>query len=229
MHDLSFYEISAGAVISSIVEIVILPRGLSPLSAALTSSDHSYQDKNVKFTLEGGTNGEEYLITIKIIDSSGEKFESEMVLRVQDLNWSVPEGSGHIYLNPREYVQKFGYSETVLLCDLYDLNRIDTAKILMALQEAAALVDGYISAQYLVPLAPVPALITAITGNIARHILHVENIPESVGANYNQALKKLKDIASGILKISGARVESSSSSHAPSYTVSGRKFTRKGY
>jgi phage gp36-like protein len=231
-YDLPFYELPALAAITSITEITIVPHNLTPVVMALTSSNHQYQEQTVQFTLAGGTNGEEYLITAKVIDSNGQSFEADVELRVQDLSWSVPDGSGHIYVDPREYVQKFGYSEAVILCDQHDLNRIDTSKILKALQDATALVDGYLAKKYLVPLSPIPSMISAITANIARYMLHTENIQEVVEKNYTQDIRKLNDIAAGKLNLSVTLADSVSVGHGPSFVASKRIFTRdklRGY
>lgn len=70
-----------------------------------------------------------------------------------------------------------------------------------ALNDAAVMVDGYISSRYPVPLNSVPAVLTRLTCELARFNLYEDVCPEHIEKRQIAALKTLRDIADGTLSL----------------------------
>lgn len=70
--------------------------------------------------------------------------------------------------------------------------------------DAEALVDGYLGVKYALPLAEVPPLIADITRRIWLYNLHPHTPDDKVKADYEAALRQLRDIAGGTLTIPAA-------------------------
>jgi len=223
-YDAPFGGIPAGAAIATISSIVILPRGKVAETVALTYSNQQFSGTTAQFTLSGGTDGEEYLITITVTDSVGESHEGDVEIRVEDFTWSVPDGLPGLYLTPAEYITRFGYGETLLLSDTHDVGRIDKDRLGARLQEATALVDAYAAKRYQVPLSPVPEVVKGIVADIARFLLHGENVPDVVAARQKQAIARLKDISDGNMVIAVPEVASGTGSGTPEFIAPARVF-----
>lgn len=72
-----------------------------------------------------------------------------------------------------------------------------------ALGDASALIDSYAGAQYVVPLAPVPAIVNKYGTLIAAYYLYLRRgvVPAAVQAAYDNAVSWLKDLAKGTVVI----------------------------
>lgn len=104
-----------------------------------------------------------------------------------------------------------------LLTDLSDRDgfasgAIDAALFARAIADADALIDGYIAGRAALPLIEVPALVTDLSQRIAIYYAHGSVVADKIKADYEIALRQLKDIASGSIKLplaSGAEATSS--------------------
>ena len=77
----------------------------------------------------------------------------------------------------------------------------DPTRVADALTAAASIVDGYVAASYRLPLDPVPPLLVEIACDIARRRLWRSTPTEDVLKRHDEAIARLKDIASGKLKL----------------------------
>lgn len=84
---------------------------------------------------------------------------------------------------------------------------LDLAVVTRALADADAMIDGYLAVRYGLPLASVPALIENIAGSIAIYNLHVAAPDPKVQADYDQALRTLRDVSRGDIRLSVAGIE----------------------
>lgn len=75
---------SASATISSIVSVASVSRGDVDGSSNITISGQTASEQLVQALFVGGTSGETYKITAKVVDSEGQKLELDGLLRVQD-------------------------------------------------------------------------------------------------------------------------------------------------
>lgn len=73
-----------------------------------------------------------------------------------------------------------------------------------ALREATDMVDGYVATKYVLPLAEVPGILTDLTLSIAAWKLYINDAPDKVKDDYDRALRSLKDIADGRIRLIGA-------------------------
>ena len=96
-----------------------------------------------------------------------------------------------------------GELELIQLTDRADVptGEIDVQLVADALGAAAALIDGYVGAQYALPLAETPPLLADLACDIARHRLYLTTPPEFVQKRHDAALKALRDIADGRVKL----------------------------
>lgn len=90
------------------------------------------------------------------------------------------------------------------LMQLADVTAIGDAQTLVEqkLAKAATIIDGYVAVKYGDRSGqPVPALLAEIACDIAFYELHRSMPPEKVKDQRDQAMKMLRDIAAGTLKI----------------------------
>lgn len=117
-----------------------------------------------------------------------------------------------------QLTDRFG---TRLLIDLTDRDETATGQIEVevvdrALTDTDAVINGYLKDRYVLPLAETPALITDLALAIAIYKLHIYAPNEKIVADYKDALRALRDIATGIVKLSvaGAQVAETGGSGA---------------
>jgi phage gp36-like protein len=101
---------------------------------------------------------------------------------------------------------------TALLTEISDradapTGTIDAALITRAITDATALIDGYLAGRYALPLATIPALVTDLAQRIAIYYAHSNVASEKIGKDYEAALRQLKDIASGLIKLDAGGAE----------------------
>jgi phage gp36-like protein len=128
-----------------------------------------------------------------------------------------------------DLVARFGQTEIIQLTDRSTppADAIDDTVAQPALDAASAMVDGYVSAKYALPLANFPLLLTEVTCDIARYRLYADQAPEQVKDRYKDAIRTLEAISAGRIKIDAAGVEPPSRSDVIETTGPRRRFTRE--
>lgn len=116
-----------------------------------------------------------------------------------------------------------------MLIDLTD-NRADaqtgavvTAVVDRALADTDALINGYLSARYDIKSPIVSPMVADIAGAIALWKLHVSTPEDKIKADYEAAIKSLRDIAQGVIRIPDATGLEPSSSGASGVVVTDRE------
>lgn len=111
---------------------------------------------------------------------------------------------------------RYGAALLVEISDRADVptGTIDAGLITRAITDATALIDGYLAGRYALPLATIPALVTDLAQRIAIYYAHSNVASEKISKDYEAALRQLKDIASGLIKLDagGAEPEGSGAS-----------------
>lgn len=97
--------------------------------------------------------------------------------------------------------------------------QIDTVVVGKACDDATALIDGYLSGRYALPLPEVPPLVAALAEDVAIYRLHPYEPDPKIKADYEAALRSLRDVASGTIRLPIAGVEPASAG------TSGAEFT----
>ncbi|MCB1520669.1 MAG: DUF1320 domain-containing protein [Hyphomicrobiaceae bacterium] len=79
----------------------------------------------------------------------------------------------------------------------------DPETVARALDDAAALIDGYIGVRVALPLAPVPAVVKNLSIDIAVYRLAVDAglLAEDMRKRYEDAIQFLRDVARGVATI----------------------------
>jgi phage gp36-like protein len=88
---------------------------------------------------------------------------------------------------------------------------IDTAVVDRALADTDAAIDGYLKVRYALPLASTPALVRDLAERIAVYKLHRNVAADKIRDDYNDAIKTLRDIASGAVRLDVAGAEPTAS------------------
>lgn len=134
-----------------------------------------------------------------------------------------------MYATQQDLIDRFGQEELVELTDRADppAGVVDSTVVTRALDDTAALIDGYVGVRYELPIAAVPALLTNLAADIARYKLYDEAPPEAVEKRHDDAIKTLRDIAAGKAKLDVAGAEpAGSTSGAPQFEAPDRLFDR---
>lgn len=78
---------------------------------------------------------------------------------------------------------------------------MDLTVITAALVAATGEIDGYVAAQYKLPLAEVPPQLVDLASDIARYRLYKTAVTDQVRQRYEDAVKTLEKISKGVIKL----------------------------
>lgn len=113
------------------------------------------------------------------------------------------------YATLQQMTDRFGVALLVALTDRAEIATgvIDADLVAKALTDASEVIDGYLAARYTLPLASVPGMVADLCQSIAIWKLHITQPDEKIARDYQDALKALRDIASGLLRVPVAGLE----------------------
>lgn len=154
-------------------------------------------DKEVLVKWTGGVEGESYATTVKMVDSAGNELERDGEIFVVEKSFTVPEDVASRYLTADEYVERYGYAETIRITDEDRTGTVDKAKIETALKDVTDEADGYIGTRYTTPLLSTPRVVKSIVAALVRERLHKSKPTPEVVAAAERARIQLRDIAAG--------------------------------
>lgn len=95
-------------------------------------------------------------------------------------------------------------SEDILiqLTDDDNLGTINADNLTQAIQTADSEIDGYCAVKYTVPFITIPAVVKALSVEIAVYYLYKRRtVPEKIEKAYDKAVARLKDISSGRMSL----------------------------
>lgn len=135
------------------------------------------------------------------------------------------------YCTQTDLIERFGENELLDLASDDTGLAIDTPVVDGAIADASGEIDGYVSAAgYTVPLSKVPRIITAYACDIARYRLSDDRATEQVTKRYNDAVKFLKSVAKGEVRLGIDSSESAAGSAGSAMMETGRRvFTGGGF
>jgi len=118
-----------------------------------------------------------------------------------------------MYITKQQMIERYGEQSLVELTDRtapYSEDIVD-AVLDVAIADAAALVDSFVSGRYDLPLVAVPSILRGYTGDIAFYKLHRGMYSDEVRKSYEDALDFLKRLADGkvFLDVAGSQPKSS--------------------
>ena len=110
------------------------------------------------------------------------------------------------YCTQSQLIQRFGEAMLIALTDRADVPAgvVDGAVVTRGIAEADAMIDGYLGGRYALPLAATPALIANLSQVITLWILHLSEPEAKVKADHDAAMRSLRDIAQGVIRIPDA-------------------------
>lgn len=116
------------------------------------------------------------------------------------------------YTTQANLVKHFGERMLIALTDRGSVasGAIDTAVVDEAIAGTDALIDGYLAGRYALPLAMTPRLIAELAEDIAIWKLHTSDPDPKIERDYSDAVRTLKDIASGTIRLDVAGTEPAS-------------------
>jgi phage gp36-like protein len=119
------------------------------------------------------------------------------------------------YATQAQLTDRYGARTLIALTDRAEVatGAIVTAVVDRALADTDAQIDGHLAARYALPLTATPALIADIAQVIAIWKLHPYDPDPKIRRDYDDALRALRDIADGRVKLdlAGAEPEGSGS------------------
>lgn len=110
-------------------------------------------------------------------------------------------------------VTRFGEQTIVMLTDrgAVPTGTIDAGLVEQELANSDAVINGYVGTRYRLPLDPLPALVVDLALSIAIYKLHVDAVGQKITDDYDRAIRTLRDISSGAVKLDAAGTEPASS------------------
>lgn len=132
------------------------------------------------------------------------------------------------YATRQDMIDRFGEAELVQATNLEEENTFQIVDRVLnaALAYADSLIDSYLRAKYVLPLASVPAVLIDTACDLARFRLWVQKPSEAVSERNSQALSFLKSVASGAAAlVVAAPAESPAPQGGPVVQAGDRVFT----
>jgi phage gp36-like protein len=108
------------------------------------------------------------------------------------------------YAQIADMVARFGQREMIQLTDQSTppADQVDPTVAQPALDAASAIMDGYISVKYALPLvAPTSPMLVEMCCDIARYRLYRDQVTETVANREKRAMTWLREVAQGLVKI----------------------------
>ena len=118
------------------------------------------------------------------------------------------------YATQQNMIDRFGQREIIQLTDKATppAGAIDITVLGQALDDADAMINGYVSVRFSLPLTDVPQQIVRIACDLARYFLDKKQ-SEEVRLRYDQAVAWLRDVSAGRVNLG---ILSTQTAQAPS-------------
>ena len=108
------------------------------------------------------------------------------------------------YASTQDMVDRFGSEELCQLTDRVNGTTLNPAVLARAMDDADSTINGYLAARYQVPVQQVPPLLVRLACDIARYQLFADQANDAVRDRYSDAVRELKNLATGITTLLGA-------------------------
>jgi phage gp36-like protein len=113
------------------------------------------------------------------------------------------------YASLAQLTERFGDRMLIALTDRADvaLGVVDTSVVDQALADADAVINGFLTGRYKLPLAQTPDLLADLAQTIAIWKLHTSAADPKIETDYKEAMRSLRDISTGAIRLNVAGVE----------------------
>ena len=106
------------------------------------------------------------------------------------------------YASATSMTNRFGQDELFALADPDDSGTVNQTVLGQALEDADAVINGYLASKYALPLTTVPPMLEILACDIARYRLaSVINVTEQIKDRYDQAITYLEKVARGTISL----------------------------
>lgn len=107
------------------------------------------------------------------------------------------------YITPADLDSQLTDAEIVQLTDDHKTGTRDPEIIDKAILASEAEVNGYLATKYMVPITPAPELVKNMTLDLFVYRLYLrrKRVPETIRQAYEDATKKLEQIAKGVITL----------------------------
>jgi phage gp36-like protein len=101
-----------------------------------------------------------------------------------------------LYITQQDLVERFGADQILELSDLDNTGQIDPVRVTQAIGDTCARIDGYLGAQYSLPLKTLPAAIPPLACDICRYLM-AQNPTEQMRNRFQDAISWFSKVAEG--------------------------------
>jgi phage gp36-like protein len=109
------------------------------------------------------------------------------------------------YTDLARLTARYGADMLIRVTDRAEIatGQIDESVVTKACDDAMALIDGYLAGRYALPLDEVPPLVSALAEDIAIWRLHAYDPDPKLKADFEAAMRSLRDISDGRIRLTG--------------------------
>lgn len=194
--------LSYASNVASVASVGFVPRQIMPM-AEQPGADLNVSGNDVALTINGGTDGEIYDVTVTVNLTAGGTAERSFVLAVITDSWMMPDFTAG-WLTIHEFIQRLGLDDTIAATDRNGTGGIDLPYLTGALTDAQAECEVFLAGRYALPLSVVPSMLKAAVYDIARSRLYPRGLPEGVSDAAKAARSNLARISNGQAVLPGA-------------------------
>lgn len=115
------------------------------------------------------------------------------------------------YTDLTQLTDRFGEALLRDLADRDGSGAVDANVIARAIADTGAAIDGYLAGRYKLPLANVPPLVADLAQVITIYKLHTYEPDPKIAEDYKDAMRQLREIANGTVRLSAEGVEPAAS------------------
>lgn len=105
------------------------------------------------------------------------------------------------YATQQHMIDRFGSQELILLTDKVNAVAINAEVLGVAFADADAEINSYLSSRYVLPLTQTSPELVRMACDIARYRLFDTKAIEVVKIRYDDAIRKLRDVAKGVASL----------------------------
>jgi phage gp36-like protein len=139
------------------------------------------------------------------------------------------------YCTQDDLLEQISEAELIELTDDAGSGEVDADVVTRAIADADATIDAHCQGRYSVPLSPVPAMIRAVSVDMAIYNLlsrKNEEVPKSRDDRNRNAIRFLERVADGKIQLGASTPAQANTEHSVSIDSGSRIFTRdkmRGY
>lgn len=163
--------------------------------------------------------------TITLYAAYGVAVDEHAIAADHSLSGGTTTGDRMPYTTRAQLDNTFGLSEIASLLDRDNDGGEDVGVLAYAIANADALIDGYLSSRYEVPLLEIPQLIAQMSADIVRFLLWEDKAPAEVQKRYDERIKQLQQIQQGYISLPASVPASTTAAGGVGYVETTSVFT----